>query len=203
MKISRQHKIRIIGGKWKRTPLKVLKSPGLRPTPNRIRETIFNWLTYLINDWKKIYCLDIFAGSGALGFEAASRGAFHVTMIEQSLPAIFQLKINQAKLNAEQITIKYGDAFTILKKLSTKSKKCNNYNIIFADPPYYQNWLAKIMPLCEQFLTKQGYIYVKSEYSLINYNLYTWMTNWKIVKSGHAGLVFYYLLNYKNNSLTY
>lgn len=200
-KIFHQHKIRIIGGKWKRTPLKVLQAQGLRPTPNRIRETIFNWLTYLINDWNTIYCLDIFAGSGALGFEAASRGAYNVTMIEKHIPTIAQLKITKEKLNAKQINIQHGDTLSILKKLCNKSNKYNNYNIIFIDPPFYKNWLIKIMPLCKKLLAKNGFIYIESEHSLLDQNAHTWMIHWKVAKAGQIGIVFYYLLCCKNIKL--
>src|SRR3954464_6268242 len=86
------HQIRIIGGQWKRTPLPVLDAEGLRPTPDRVRETVFNWLTHLFDGvWEGIDCLDLFAGSGALGFEAASRGAAHVTMVELGTAAVRQL----------------------------------------------------------------------------------------------------------------
>src|SRR5437764_6179211 len=79
------HQVRIIGGRWKRTPLPVLDAEGLRPTPDRVRETVFNWLNHLLDgEWEKLNCLDLFAGTGVLGFEAASRGAARVTMVESN-----------------------------------------------------------------------------------------------------------------------
>ena len=93
------HTVRIIGGQWKRTPLPVLDAEGLRPTPDRVRETVFNWITHLIDGaWEQVACLDLFAGSGALGFEAASRGARRVVMVENSGPAVRQLEANRDKL---------------------------------------------------------------------------------------------------------
>src|SRR5471030_2521715 len=86
---GKAHSIRIIGGDWKRTPLPVLSLDGLRPTPNRVRETLFNWLGQSLDSKR---CLDLFAGSGALGFEAASRGALRVLMVERSGRAVAQLK---------------------------------------------------------------------------------------------------------------
>jgi 16S rRNA (guanine966-N2)-methyltransferase len=93
------HQVRIIGGQWKRTPLVVLDVQGLRPTPDRVRETVFNWLNHLLDgQWQRIACLDLFAGTGALGFEAASRGAARVTMVESNAAAVRQLEVTKEKL---------------------------------------------------------------------------------------------------------
>ena len=105
------HQVRIIGGQWKRTPLPVLDAEGLRPTPDRVRETVFNWLNHLFDGaWGQVRCLDLFAGSGALGFEAASRGAARVVMIEANAAAVRQLQATQEKLRATQVSIVRGDA---------------------------------------------------------------------------------------------
>src|SRR6476661_11115610 len=83
------HQVRIIGGQWKRTPLPVMDAEGLRPTPDRVRETLFNWLDHLLDrDWHGLQCLDLFAGSGGLGLEAASRGAARVQMVESQPAAV-------------------------------------------------------------------------------------------------------------------
>ena len=90
---SSSHQIRLIGGLWKRSVLSVICADGLRPTPDRVRETVFNWLNHLVDGhWQNLRCLDLFAGSGALGFEAASRGASQVTMVECHTPAFRQLQ---------------------------------------------------------------------------------------------------------------
>jgi 16S rRNA (guanine966-N2)-methyltransferase len=104
------HRIRIIGGQWKRTPLTVLDAPGLRPTPDRIRETLFNWLEHLFDGaWSDKRCLDLFSGSGALGFEAASRGAQDVVLVESNARAVLLLEESREKLHAKQIKISQGD----------------------------------------------------------------------------------------------
>ena len=110
--------VRIIGGIWKRTPLPVLNAEGLRPTPDRVRETVFNWLNHLLDgDWQRVACLDLFAGAGALGFEAASRGAAKVVMVEDNPAAVRQLEVVKTKLKAEQVSIQTSD-----EKLRAKFK---------------------------------------------------------------------------------
>ncbi|EJL88673.1 RNA methyltransferase, RsmD family [Herbaspirillum sp. CF444] len=195
------HQVRIIGGQWKRTPLPVLDAEGLRPTPDRVRETVFNWLTHLIDgDWEQMSCLDLFAGSGALGFEAASRGAQRVVMVENHTPAVRQLEANKEKLQAAQVEIQRGDALALLQGLSTRATTANGFQLIFADPPYHQNWLAKIMPICEQLLANRGLMYVESEHSLEGDALPDWMAPWEVVRADKAGVVFYHLLRRKNIS---
>ena len=197
--------VRIIGGLWKRTPLAVIDSEGLRPTPDRVRETVFNWLTHLLDGrWSEVRCLDLFAGTGALGFEAASRGAAQVMMIEHNTPAVRQLEATKAKLDASQVQIQRGDASRVLQVLAGKSlidgdNSAENarFNLIFLDPPYHQGWLAKTLPLCERLLTNHGLIYVESEFALIETGemaLPDWMAGWQVVRADKAGMVFYHLL---------
>src|SRR3569832_1627019 len=108
------HHVRIIGGQWMRTPLAVLDADGLRPTPDRVRETVFNWLHLLFGGrWESLACLDLFAGTGALGFEAASRGAAKVLMVEANAQATRQLEANKEKLQAQQVSVMRGDALGI------------------------------------------------------------------------------------------
>src|SRR5262245_43190913 len=117
-KKSTSKQVRIIAGIWKRTPLTVIDAPGLRPTPDRVRETVFNWLDFLFQrNWRHRRCLDLFAGSGALGFEAASRGANYVQMVEAHPIAVQQLEQVRTKLQAQQIHIQRGDALSIAQKL--------------------------------------------------------------------------------------
>jgi 16S rRNA (guanine(966)-N(2))-methyltransferase RsmD len=107
--------IRIIGGQWRRTRLAVAQKPGLRPTPDRVRETLFNWLGQDLSNWK---CIDAFAGTGALGFEAASRGASSVIMNEQDAALVQQLQRLQQKLDARMVKVQRGDALSCLKTVA-------------------------------------------------------------------------------------
>jgi len=188
--------VRIIGGQWKRTPLPVLDAEGLRPTPDRVRETVFNWITHLIDaQWQQLQCLDLFAGSGALGFEAASRGAPRVLMVENHTPATRQLEANKEKLQATQVEVLRGDALTLLQGLGARSPK--SFGLIFIDPPYHQQWLSKILPLCNAILADGGLIYVESEHALEGAEQPEWMAPWEVVRADKAGMVFYHLLQRK------
>lgn len=174
----------------------VLQAEGLRPTPDRVRETVFNWLTHLIgNDWAQMRCLDLFAGSGALGFEAASRGAQRVVMVENHAPAVRRLEVNKEKLRAGQVEIQRGDALALLRGWSAHA-----FDLIFADPPYHQDWLTQIMPACERLLAERGLVYVESERTLTGDDAPDWMASWDVVRADKAGLVFYHLLQPQNSS---
>jgi len=181
--------VRIIGGLWKRTPLPVLAADGLRPTPDRVRETVFNWLNHLLDGgWSNIACLDLFAGTGALGFEAASRGAARVVMVEVNTPAMRQLEITKEKLHAEQVSILRSDA------LSFAQKTAGAFHVIFLDPPYEQGWLPKLLPLCERLLVADGLVYAESEMPLTPESAPDWLAGWKVIRADKAGMVFYHLL---------
>lgn len=197
---AQAHQVRIIGGQWKRTPLPVLDAEGLRPTPDRVRETIFNWLNHLLhNNWEQIACLDLFAGTGALGFEAASRGAAKVVMVESNAAAARQLQATQEKLQATQVKVVRGDAATSVQKLAA-NKDGEAYKLIFLDPPYHQDWLAKILPTCLQLLSADGFLYAESEYPLDGDEAPEWMQDWQVVRADKAGMVYYHLLQRKSGS---
>lgn len=192
--------VRIIGGQWKRTPLPVLDAAGLRPTPDRVRETVFNWLHFLLDgNWSQLACLDLFAGTGALGFEAASRGAGSVLMVEEHTPAALQLQATKDKLHAEQVSIVRGDAFSVAHKLPGSTPgSARRFDLIFLDPPFQQDWLARILPLCDSLLAENGIVYVESESGLMQDNPPEWLAQWQILRHGNAGMVFYHLLQRKN-----
>ena len=122
------HEVRLIGGLWKRTKLKVFDRPGLRPTPDRVRETLFNWLGQDLGGWR---CIDVFAGTGALGFEAASRGAVEVRLVEQDTALVEQLKRIQIQLQASMTQVLRGDGVAALRQLDAGSM-----DVIFLDPPF-------------------------------------------------------------------
>lgn len=188
--------VRIIGGVWKRTPLAVLDAEGLRPTPDRVRETLFNWLYHLRDgDLSGARCLDLFAGSGALGFEAASRGASEVTMIESHTPAVRQLEATAAKLHAQQVRVLRGDAYSIVSRMA--QSQAASLDLIFLDPPYGQGWLEKILPFCAQLLAKDGLLYAEAETSLDGEEAPNWVQDWDVLRAERAGMVHYHLLRRK------
>ena len=152
--------VRIIGGEWRGRKLSVITSEGLRPTGDRVRETLFNWLMHKTYD---IRCLDAFAGSGALGFEALSRGAKHCTFIEKSTPASKQLSSNLAMLKCTKATVLNQDCLTILKQ------PCNDpFDLIFLDPPFNKGLLAPCLEhlLTQQWLADHAYLYIEAEKDL-------------------------------------
>lgn len=191
--------VRIIGGQWKRTPLAVLDAEGLRPTPDRVRETVFNWLTHLVDgNWSQLTCLDMFAGSGALGFEAASRGAAEVVMLEQQPAAVRQLQAVKDKLGALQVSIVRADAFAKAQQwISASDSGQGAFDVIFLDPPYHQDWLMRLLPLAARLLRPGGIVYAEAEMPLVD-SQEDWLAHWEVVRSDRAGLVFYHLLQYKN-----
>ncbi len=180
--------VRIIGGQWKRTPLPVVDAEGLRPTPDRVRETLFNWLDHLLDrDWHHQRCLDLFAGSGALGFEAASRGAGSVLMIE-SLPAACKaLQATREKLNAAAVDIRRADALAVLGTLA------GPYDLIFLDPPYGLQLLPVLLPACQRLLAPGGLVYAESDQPFADSGD-NWLTGWQPLREGRAGAVHFALL---------
>ena len=172
--------IRIIGGAWKRTRLPVAQRPGLRPTPDRVRETLFNWLGQDLDGW---HCLDLFAGSGALGFEAASRGAARVVMIEQAPKVLAALHENHELLHKPSgVEIIRADAIQYLA--STQAK----FDLIFLDPPYKKGWISRLEPLLPGVLNEDAAIYVEAEHEVES------LGDWRTVRQGKAGEVHFHLL---------
>lgn len=125
---SAPNEVRIIGGQWKRTLLPVANLPGLRPTPARVRETLFNWLG---QDLQGLRCLDAFAGTGALGFEAASRGAAEVVLVEQESALLSALNRTKTKLSADTVRVERGDGVAALRQRAGQG-----LDVVFLDPPF-------------------------------------------------------------------
>lgn len=171
--------VRINAGEWRSRLLKFPDVAGLRPTPDRVRQTLFNWLG---QDLTGQTCLDLFAGTGVMGFEALSRGASTVTLVEKSSAAFQALLENKRLLNATQAQILQQDAVQFL------SNNQQQFSLIFIDPPYNQQWLPKLMPLLKAHLQEEGVIYVEAEYALLS------DADWQVIKAGKAGNVFYHLL---------
>nr|VFK65601.1 MAG: 16S rRNA m(2)G-966 methyltransferase [Candidatus Kentron sp. UNK]VFK71589.1 MAG: 16S rRNA m(2)G-966 methyltransferase [Candidatus Kentron sp. UNK] len=119
--------VRIIAGRWKRRRLIVPAESGLRPTPSRVRETLFDWLGVRIRGAR---CLDLFAGSGALGFEAASRGAAEVVLVDRRKAVVDNLLLGAEGLAAQAVTVVHSDALRYIKRLS------RHFDVVFLDPPF-------------------------------------------------------------------
>jgi 16S rRNA (guanine966-N2)-methyltransferase len=148
------HEVRIIGGLWKRTKLAVVEHPGLRPTPDRVRETLFNWLGQDLTGWR---CIDAFAGTGALGFEAASRGAKEVLLVEQDTALVAQLKRVQTQLQASATQIVRGDGVAALKHLDPASM-----DAVFLDPPFDSVLFEAALQAAGRALAAGGFVYLEA-----------------------------------------
>jgi 16S rRNA (guanine966-N2)-methyltransferase len=181
-KSSDKGNIRIIAGKHRGRKLPVLMAEGLRPTTDRVKETVFNWLMPFIQDSN---CLDCFAGSGGLGFEALSRGASHVSFVELNKPAAQQLTENQRLLNVENTSIINSDALSFIKNNSQK------FDVVFLDPPFRKDFIEQTaMLLNENSLAENALIYVEMESDNNSQQL---PLNWKLLKEKVAGQVIYRL----------
>ena len=159
---AQTHEIRIIGGHWKRIKLKVADRPGLRPTPDRVRETVFNWLG---QNLAGLRCVDAFAGTGALGFEAASRGASEVLLVEQDSALVAQLQKVQTQLQAlvlpqpaaQTLRVQRGEGVASLRQLASASQ-----NVIFLDPPFDGNLYEASLTAASRALAPLGSIYLEA-----------------------------------------
>lgn len=181
--------LRIIGGEWRSRKLPIADVPGLRPSTDRVRETLFNWLR---NDIAGARCLDLFAGSGALGFEAASRGAREVVLVESNHKVQQNLAANITALKAQQVQLVCADALGWLQQAHAA------FDVVFIDPPYASELLAPSCALLEQknLLTSQAKIYLEHD---ARQELPCLPKNWQIIRGKKAGQVGYYLAQRNNN----
>ncbi len=152
--MTTRHEVRIIGGRWKRSRLVVLDRPGLRPTPNRVRETLFNWLGQDLSGWR---CLDAFAGSGALGFEAASRGASEVVLLERDARLVRELHLAQERLKASELRIETADAIGWMKRCEAE-----RFELVFIDPPFDSALFVDALSASVRVVVPQGFVYLES-----------------------------------------
>lgn len=175
------NEVRLIGGLYKGRKLSFPTSLGLRPTTSRIRETLFNWL---MHDIKNSHCLDLFAGSGALSFEALSRGAESITINENNRAVFNQLKKNSQLFDQEKITLHQSSARALIPKLN------KNYDIIFIDPPYASDELLPCLDLLikHNIATSNTLIYIESNQAL------ALDEKWQTLKQKKAGQVHYALI---------
>jgi len=172
-------KIRIIGGEYRGRRIEVPPRPDLRPTPDRVRETLFNWLGQTLEQRS---CLDLFAGSGALGFEAASRGAARVVMVENDRAVFSTLEKTRALIRAKQVDLVLGDAFDYLKTSAER------FDVVFLDPPFRQNALPALLERLPQRLARGARVYIEAPAALEPGE------SWRELKRSRAGQVSYQLL---------
>jgi 16S rRNA (guanine966-N2)-methyltransferase len=146
------NQVRVIGGEYRRRVLHFPEMPDLRPTPDRVRETLFNWLGQELTGMS---CLDAFAGSGALGFEAASRNAARVVMLESSRQACDALKHNRELLKANRVEVCQAEALAWMRTTPEK------FDVIFLDPPFASGLMEQALPLAAGLLKPDGWLYVE------------------------------------------
>ncbi|HSX91678.1 MAG TPA: 16S rRNA (guanine(966)-N(2))-methyltransferase RsmD [Hydrogenophaga sp.] len=147
--------VRLLGGQWKRSKLPVADRPGLRPTPSRVRETLFNWLGQDLTGWRG---LDAFAGTGALGFEAASRGAREVVMVEQDPALVAQLQAIRTRLKAEAVRVQRGDGLAALRAAAGQG-----LDVVFLDPPFDATGLFEpALRAAREAVSADGFVYLEA-----------------------------------------
>jgi len=181
---AKSGRLRIIGGRWRGTKLTITDATGLRPTPDRVRETLFNWLTVDIHDTR---CLDLFAGSGALGLEALSRGAGLCQFVEQLAPACKQLTLQIETLGAYTAQIDNAEAIGWLNR-----QPHQQFDIVFIDPPYYQGLATSACTLLieRNWLSSNALIYLEMA---IDEQTPEILQNWQLHREKTAGQVCYRL----------
>jgi len=181
------NRLRIIGGRWRGRVLPFPDATGLRPTPDRVRETLFNWLQGVITGAR---CLDLFAGSGALGLEALSRGAENVTWVERNSLAVTALHKHLERLCVgKHGEVVQADALDYLRGNSQP------FDIIFLDPPFHEDWIARCLPLLTQryWLAPSAWVYLETEVERSPLSL---PEDWVLVRARRAGQVGYHLARY-------
>ncbi len=175
-----RNRVRIIGGTWRSRRLRFPDVPGLRPTPDRVRETVFNWLG---QDLTGKSCLDLFAGSGALGFEAASRHASRVTMVESDSRAVRAIQDNARELGASAVHVVRCDALEFLR--TDRSV----YDVVFLDPPYASAERGALLEPLRARMAAGGLLYLESNQPLPAFD------GWTVFRAARAGDVHFQLLH--------
>ena len=176
--------VRIIGGLYKRTKLPVANKPGLRPTPDRVRETLFNWLGQDLSGWR---CADVFAGTGVLGFEAASRGAASVLLCEQDAALALQLQALKTRLKAAAVQVERGDGVSALRRVSSGSLQ-----LVLLDPPFESALFDAALKAAALAIAPTGMVYLEAPKPWTNDDLAP--LGLQVHRSGKAGAVHFHLL---------
>jgi 16S rRNA (guanine(966)-N(2))-methyltransferase RsmD len=180
-------RVRIVGGLWKRTPIVVPDIAGLRPTPDRVRETVFNWLSFLCPEMTSVRGLDLFAGTGALGFELASRGARSVVLVEREPYLVTRLQALKERLDARQVEILNGDALAVAARLAAEA-----FDIVFLDPPFDSGLLFQALERVRTLLAPHGIVYAESGAPIVPEQART--LGMEVLRAGQAGQVRFHLL---------
>ncbi len=176
--------VRIIGGRWKRSKLPVADAPGLRPTPDRVRETLFNWLGQDLSGW---HCLDAYAGTGALGFEAASRGAAEVVLLERERSLLASLDETRRRLGATELRIEAGDAVSWMQRGDP-----GRWDLVFIDPPFDSGLAGPSLGAALRLLAPQGLVYLEGARAQTAEELAS--RGFDLLRQGRAGAVHFQLM---------
>ena len=182
------HEVRIIGGTWKRSKLPVASRPGLRPTPDRVRETLFNWLGQDLAGWR---CLDAFAGTGALGFEAGSRGAAEVVLLERDAELVRRLREARQRLKAAALRIEQADAIAWMRQAPPAG-----FDLICLDPPFDAGLFEPALRAAGPLLAPQGALYLEAPQAWSEEALAA--LGYALLRQGRAGAVHFHLLRRDN-----
>jgi 16S rRNA (guanine(966)-N(2))-methyltransferase RsmD len=188
------HAVRIIGGAYKRTPIPVADVAGLRPTPDRVRVTLFNWIAHLLPDLSSTRGLDLFAGAGSLGFELASRGAAHVTLVERDPRLLAKLHALRERLNANQVEIVTGEAFGVACRWPDAQ-----FDLILLDPPFDAGLNDEALRVAHRLLRADGLVYLESGERLDDAQAAA--HGFEIVRAARAGRVHFHLLRRRDTGI--
>ena len=181
----KSNQLRIIGGAWRSRRISFPDHEGLRPSTDRVRETLFNWLGQDLGGRR---CLDLFAGSGALGFEALSRGAASVTMVEKNRRVCEALRRNANLLEAKNLQVHCRDALEFATAAAAEGEQ--GYDVVFLDPPFSSNLLERVLPLVAPLLLPGACVYIESA------ERFAAEGGWRILKQARAGQAHYTLVTY-------
>ena len=186
------NRIRIIGGRYRRTPIPVADRAQVRPTPDRVRETLFNWLSHLYHDLESRSGLDLFAGTGALGFELASRGAHRVVLVERDPMLVGRLIALRDRLGANEVEVIGGDAIEVVGRLAPAT-----FDVIFVDPPYHAPLMQPALTAASRVLAPDGAIYAETQTALAEGDLQP--LGLRRLRAGRAGRVHFHLLGLQHS----
>ena len=175
------HEVRLIGGALRRSKLPVPDRPGLRPSPDRVRETLFNWLGQDLTGWR---CLDAFAGSGALGFEAASRGAAEVLLLERDAALVRSLRASAQRLKVDTLRVEAADALAWMQRATGPG-----FDLVLLDPPFGSDLAERALPLALPLVCPGGFVYLEAAAALA-----APPAGWTLHRQGRAGAVHFHLL---------